>query len=30
MTRMYWVARGTGKPEDKDEVNKREACECDG
>jgi hypothetical protein len=30
MTRMPWVVRGTGTPKDKDEVNKREACECDG
>jgi hypothetical protein len=22
--------RGTGTPKDKDEVNKREVCECDG
>jgi hypothetical protein len=24
------VARGTGTPNDKDEVNRREVCECDG
>jgi hypothetical protein len=24
------VARGTGTPKDKDEVNRREVCECDG
>ena len=27
---MHWIARGTGTPNDKDEVNKREVCECDG
>jgi hypothetical protein len=27
---MHWVARGTGTPKDKDEVNKREACEVMG
>jgi hypothetical protein len=26
----HWVARGTGTPEDKDEVNRREVYECDG
>ena len=30
MTRIHWVVRGTGTPKDKDEVNKREVCECDG
>ena len=30
MTHMYWVARGTGTPKDKDEINKSEVCECDG
>ena len=30
MPRIHWVARGTGTPKDKDEVNKREVCECDG
>jgi hypothetical protein len=25
-----WVGRGTGTPKDKDEVNKREVCECEG
>jgi hypothetical protein len=30
MSRIHWVARETGTPKDKDEVNKREACECDG
>ena len=29
-SRIHWVARGTGTPKDKDEVNKREVCECDG
>jgi hypothetical protein len=24
------VGRGTGTPTDKDEVNKREVCECEG
>jgi hypothetical protein len=27
--RMHWVVRGTGTPEDKDEVNKH-SSECDG
>ena len=27
---IHWVARGTGKPKDSDEVNRREVCECDG
>ena len=30
MSRMHWVARGTGTPKDRDEVNKNEVCECDG
>jgi hypothetical protein len=30
MPRIHWVARGTGTPKDKDEINKRETCECDG
>ena len=30
MFRIHWVARGTGRPKDKDEVNKRKASECDG
>ena len=30
MTRIHWVARGTGTLKDKDEVSKREVCECDG
>ncbi len=29
-TLTHWVGRGTGTPEDKDEVNKREVCECEG
>ena len=29
-TRIHWVARGTGTPKDRDEVNKRDVCECDG
>jgi hypothetical protein len=27
---MHWVVRGTGTPKDKDEVNRRDVCECDG
>jgi hypothetical protein len=30
MTHIHWVPRGTGIPKDRDEVNKREVCECDG
>ena len=30
MPRIHWVARETGTPKDRDEVNKREVCECDG
>ncbi len=30
MSHIHWVAQGTGTPNDKDEVNKREVCECDG
>ncbi len=30
MPRMHSVVRGTGTPKDKDEVNKRDACEWDG
>jgi hypothetical protein len=32
MPRIHWVARGTGIPKDRDEVNRREVvvCECDG
>ncbi len=28
--RIHWVDRGTGTPKDRDEVNRREVCECDG
>ena len=28
--RIHWVGLGTGTPKDRDEVNKREVCECDG
>jgi len=27
MSRIHWVVRETGTPEDRDEVNKREVCE---
>jgi hypothetical protein len=27
MSRIHWVARGTGIPKDRDEVNRREVCE---
>ena len=27
---IHWVGRGTGTPKDRDEVNKRDVCECDG
>jgi hypothetical protein len=30
MPHMHWVDRGTGIPKDRDEVNRREVCECDG
>jgi hypothetical protein len=30
MSHVHWVVRGTGTPKDRDEVNKREVCECDG
>jgi hypothetical protein len=30
MTRIHLVLRGTGIPKDRDEVNTREGCECDG
>ena len=30
MPRIHWVARGTATPKDRDEVNRREVCECDG
>jgi hypothetical protein len=26
----HTLARGTGTPKDRDEVNRREVCECDG
>jgi hypothetical protein len=29
-TLTHWVGRGTGTLKDKDEVNKREVCECEG
>jgi hypothetical protein len=29
-TLHVWVGRGTGTPKDKDELNKREVCECEG
>ncbi len=29
-TRLALVARGTGTSKDRDEVNKREVCGCDG
>ena len=29
-THIHWVTRGTGTPKNRDEVNKREVCECDG
>jgi hypothetical protein len=28
--RIHWVGLGTGTPKDRDKVNKREVCECDG
>jgi hypothetical protein len=28
--RTHWVGRGTETPKDKDEVNNREVCECEG
>ena len=30
MSLIHWVARGTGTPKDRDEVNRRDVCECDG
>ena len=27
---IHWVGRGTGTPKDRDEVNRRDVCECDG
>jgi hypothetical protein len=29
MSHIHWVARGTGIPKDRVEVNRREVCECD-
>ncbi len=29
-TGSHWVDRGTGTPKDRDEVNRRDVCECDG
>jgi hypothetical protein len=28
--RTHWVARGTDTPKDRDEVHRRQVCECDG
>ena len=30
LTYAQWVTRGTGTTKDRDEVNRREVCECDG
>jgi hypothetical protein len=30
MSHIHWVDRGTGIPKDRDEVHRREVCECDG
>ena len=27
---LHWVARGTGTTKDRDDVNRRDVCECDG
>jgi hypothetical protein len=27
---IHWVGLGTGTPKARDEVNKRDVCECDG
>ncbi len=27
---IHWVSRGTGTPKDKDDINRRDVCECDG
>ncbi len=27
---IHWVARGTGTPKDRDDVSRRDVCECDG
>jgi hypothetical protein len=29
MSYIHWVDRGTGTPKDRDEVNRRDVCECD-
>ncbi len=29
-SRIHWVVRGTGTPKDRDEVNRRDVCDCDG
>ena len=29
-THIHWVDRGTGTPKDRDDVNRRDVCECDG
>ncbi len=29
-THTHWVPRETGTPQDRDEVNRRDVCECDG
>jgi hypothetical protein len=29
VSHIHWVARGTGTPKDRDEVNRRDVCECD-
>jgi hypothetical protein len=30
VSRTHCVGRGTGTPKEKDEVNNREVCECEG
>ena len=30
VVKEHWVERGPGTPKDRDEVNKREVCVCDG
>ncbi len=30
MTHIHWVSRVTGTPKDRDDVNRRDVCECDG
>ncbi len=27
---IHWVPWGTGTPKDREQVNRREVCECDG